>query len=181
MHQLPVHHFWLIHTLICLWICCMTRDNLALSLENYVNDLRQELTLTKQKVRKNNQNCLNIWKLCPIYSVTKLQNKTQHLELELRKTNIKVSSLTNDGTSRKQDCIALLNKVQFIEQKTGTLTVRHNDTPAVLQEELHNMNHSCMFINIVFAVSWYVCFCISLRCAFLTKSNVITSFWQSKW
>ena len=159
----------------------MTRDNLALSLENYVNNLRQELTLTKQKVRKNNQNCLNIWKLCPIYSVAKLQNKTHHLELELRKTNSKSSSLRNDGTSRKQDCIALLNKVQFIEQKIGTLAVRHNDTPAVLQEELHNMNHSCMFINIVLAVRWYVCFFISLRHAFLTKSNFITSFWQSKW
>ena len=161
----------------------MTRDNLALSLENYVNDIRQELTLTKQKVRKNNQNFLiSIWKLCPIYSVAKLQNKTHHSELELRKTNNKLSSLTNDGTSRKQECIALLNKVQLIEQKTGTLAVRHNDTPAVLQEELHNMNHRCMFINIVFAVSWYVwVFFISLRRAFLTKSNFITSFWQSKW
>ena len=56
-----------------------------------------------------------------LQSVAKLQNKTEHLEQEPRNTNNKVSSLTNDGTSRKQDFIALLNKIQSIEQKTNTL------------------------------------------------------------
>ena len=42
-----------------------------------------------------------------LQSVTKLQNKTQHLELEL----------TSDGASRKHDFITLLYKVQYFEQK----------------------------------------------------------------
>ena len=104
-----------------------------------------------------NWHCLNIWKVCPIYSVAKLQNKTEHLEQELRNTNNKVSSLTNDGTSRKQDCIALLNKLQSIEQKTNTLDVRHNVTTAVLQGELHNINNRGEYIfsfNKVQRPSW---------------------------
>jgi len=204
-------------------------------LENYVNDLRQELTLTKQEVRMNNQirkDCngtiqqhlleginktiynkyeslksnyvslkmkydnlhdhyttlnnksdqfereLTLLKhlkvVSDLQSVAKLQNKTQHLELELRKTNNKVSSLTNDGTSRKQDFIALLNKVQFIEQKTDTLAVRHNDTTAVLQEELYTMNHRGIFIKIVSSVNLSACsFFMFLRRAFFTMSNFI--------
>ena len=94
-----------------------------------------------------------------LQSVAKLQNKTEHLEQELRNTNNKVSSLTNDGTSRKQDFIALLNTVQFDEQKTDTLAVSHNDTTAVLQKELYTMNHRGIFINIVFAVNCYVFLC----------------------
>ena len=189
-------------------------------LENYVNDLRQELTLTKQEVRMNDQirkDCsgtiqqhlfeginktiydkyeslksnyvflkmkydnlqehytslnnksnqfeheLTLFKhlkvVSDLQSVAKLQNNTQHLELELRKTNNKVSSLTNDGTSRKQDFIALLNKVQIVEQKTDTLAVSHNDTTAILQKELYTMNHRGIFINMVFAVNCYVFLC----------------------
>ena len=177
------------------------------NLEKYVNDLRQELTATKQEIRMNNQ----IWKdfngtiqqhlfevmnktmhdkyqslksnyvslkikydnlqenyttlnnksvrfeheltllkhlkgVSDLQSVAKLQNKTEHLEQELRNTNNKVSSLTNDGTSRKQDFIALLNTIQSIEQKTNTLEVRHNVTTAVLQGELHNINNRGEYI-----------------------------------
>jgi hypothetical protein len=50
-----------------------------------------------------------------LQSVAKLQNKTEHLEQELRNTNNNASSLTNDGTSRKQDFIALLNKTDVVE------------------------------------------------------------------
>ena len=58
-----------------------------------------------------------------LQSVAKLQNRIQHLKLKLRNTKNKVSSLTNDVTSRKQYFIALLNKVQYTEQKADTLKV----------------------------------------------------------
>jgi hypothetical protein len=93
----------------------MKYDNLQdhyTTLNNKSDQFEHELTLLK-----------HLKVVCDLHSVAKLQNKTQHLELDLRNSNNKVSSLTNDGTSRKQECIALLNKVQFVEQKTDTLEI----------------------------------------------------------
>ena len=116
------------------------------TLNNKSDRFEHELTLLK-----------HLKGVSDLQSVAKLQNKTEHLEQELRSsvilllplfrnTNNKVSSLTNDGTSRKQDFIALLNKLQSIEQKTNTLDVRHNVTTAVLQGELHNINNRGEYI-----------------------------------
>ena len=116
----------------------MKYDNLQenyTTLNNKSDRFEHELTLLK-----------HLKVVSDLQSFAKLQNKTEHLEQELKKTNNKLSSLTNDGTSRKQDFIALLNKLQSIEQKTNTLEVRHNDTTAVLQGELHNINNRGEYI-----------------------------------
>jgi predicted nucleic acid-binding Zn-ribbon protein len=121
------------------------QENYA-TLNNKSDRFEHELTLLK-----------HLKGVSDLQSVAKLQNKTEHLEQELRNTNNKVSSLTNDGTSRKQDFIALLNKLQSIEQKTNTLDVRHNVTTAVLQGELHNINNRGEYIfsfNKVQRPSW---------------------------
>ena len=72
----------------------MKYDNLQEYYTTLNNKFEHELTLLKY---------LKV--VFDVQSVTKLQNKTQHLKLELRNTNNKLSSLTSDVICRKQDFI----------------------------------------------------------------------------
>jgi UDP-N-acetylenolpyruvoylglucosamine reductase len=72
----------------------------------------------------------------------KLRNETNHLSKALQITNNKVNAITNDANARKQDFIALFQKVQSTEQRlensTKSLEASQNMIFLKLQTEITN-------------------------------------------
>ena len=70
------------------------------------------------------------------------RNETSHLAKALQITNNKVNAITNDANARKQDFIALFQKVQSTEQRlensTRSLEASQNMTFLKLQTEITN-------------------------------------------
>jgi len=70
------------------------------------------------------------------------RNETSRLEKALQITNNKLSAITNDVNARKQDLIALFQKVQSTEQRlknsTESLETSQNMTFLKLQKEIVN-------------------------------------------
>ena len=80
-----------------------------------------------------------------------IRNQTNHLEKALQITNNKVSALTNDANARKQDFIALLQRIQSTEQRlensTRSLEASQNITFLKLQTEIINGGRSKILYN----------------------------------
>ena len=80
-----------------------------------------------------------------------LHNETSHLAKAIQITNNKVNAITNDAKARKQDFIALFQKVQSTEQRlknsTKSLEASQNMTFLKLQNEIINGGKSEFWIN----------------------------------
>ena len=86
----------------------------------------------------------------------KCRNETSHLERAFQITNNKLNAIANDANARKQDLMALFQKVQSTEQRlensTRSLEARQNMTFLKLQKDKINSGRLNIFglINIVF-------------------------------
>jgi predicted nuclease with TOPRIM domain len=85
----------------------------------------------------------------------KCRNETSHLERAFQITNNKLNAIANDANARKQDLMALFQKVQSTEQRlensTRSLEARQNMTFLKLQKDKINSGRLNIFglINIV--------------------------------
>ena len=97
----------------------------------------QNNTVLRDKVMELKQNLTTIQTM---QSELTLRNETSHLEKELQITNNKLNAVTNEVDARKQDCIALSEKVQSTEQRlensTKLLEAKQNMTVLKLQKEI---------------------------------------------
>ena len=115
----------------------LKRDHELLKIE--VAELVQNNTELKDKVVLLVRNLTTMQnKQCDINP----RNETSRLEKALQITNNKLNAVTNDANARKQDFIALLQKVQSTEQRlensTKSLEASQNMTFLKLQKEIIN-------------------------------------------
>ena len=113
----------------------LKRDHELLKTE--VAGLMQNNTVLTDKVMELKRNLTTIQNM---QSELTLRNESSHLEKELQITNNKLNAVTNEVDTRKQDCIALSERVQSTEQRlensTKLLEAKQNMTVLKLQKEI---------------------------------------------
>ena len=113
----------------------MKRDQELLKTE--VAGLIQNNTVLKDKIELLEQNLTTMENT---KSDLNFRNETNRLEKALQMTNNKLSAVTNDVDARKQDFIALFQRVQSTDQRlensTKSLEASQNTTFVELQKEI---------------------------------------------
>ena len=115
-----------------------SRNQSIIVLSEKVAGLIQNSTVLKDNVKQSEQNfTMNNTKCC-----LNFRNETSHVSKALQITNNKLNAVTNDAIARKQDFIALFQKVQSTEQRvensTRSLEASQNITFLKLQTEITN-------------------------------------------
>jgi hypothetical protein len=115
-----------------------SRNQSFIVLSEKVAGLIQNSTVLKDNVKQSEQNfTMNNTKCC-----LNFRNETSHVSKALQITNNKLNAVTNDAIARKQDFIALFQKVQSTEQRvensTRSLEASQNITFLKLQTEITN-------------------------------------------
>ena len=124
------------------------RNQKLITLSEKVAGLMQNNTVLKDNVIQLERNLT--------MENVKCRNETSHLERALQITNNKLNAIANDANARKQDLMALFQKVQSTEQRlensTRSLEARQNMTFLRLQKDIINRGRLNIFelINIVF-------------------------------
>ena len=115
-----------------------SRNQSFIALSEKVAGLIQNSTVLKDNVIQLERNFTTEHTKCYL----NFRNETSHLAKALQITNNKVNAITNDANARKQDFIALFQKVQSTEQRlensTRSLEASQNMTFLKLQTEITN-------------------------------------------
>jgi hypothetical protein len=116
----------------------ISRNQSFISLSEKVAGLIQDSTVLKDNAKQLERNFTTGHTKCYL----NFRNETNHLSKALQITNNKVNAITNDANARKQDFIALFQKVQSTEQRlensTKSLEASQNMTFLKLQTEITN-------------------------------------------
>jgi hypothetical protein len=114
------------------------RNHSFIALSEKVADLIQNSTVLKDNVIQLKRNFTTEHTKCYL----NFRNETSHLAKALQITNNKVNAIANDANARKQDFIALFQKVQSTEQRlensTRSLEASQNIPFVKLQTEIIN-------------------------------------------
>jgi hypothetical protein len=115
-----------------------SRNQSFIALSEKVDGLIQNSTVLKDNVIQLERNFTTEHTKCYL----NFRNETSHLAKALQITNNKVNAITNDANARKQDFIALFQKVQSTEQRlehrTKSLETSQNMTFLKLLTEITN-------------------------------------------
>ena len=115
-----------------------SRNQSFIALSGTVAGFIQNSTVLKDNLIKLERNFTIEHTKCYL----RFRNETSHLTKALEITNNKVNAITNDANARKQDFIALFQKVQSTEQRlensTKSLETSQNITFLKLQTEITN-------------------------------------------
>ena len=115
-----------------------SRNQSFIALSEKVAGLIQNSTVLKDNVIQLERNFTTEHTKCYL----SFRSETSHLTKALQITNNKVNAVTNDANARKQDFIALFQKVQSTEQRlensTKSLEASQNMTFLKLQTEIIN-------------------------------------------
>lgn len=81
------------------------------------------LVLKVQQVKTRMDSVMQLKTIADLQNVNNALNETNHLALEIQKTNGKLLSLENSEEARKQDFFALLSKAEFTERSLKNTTM----------------------------------------------------------